>query len=63
MAITGTWFEHKNIHKVTWRSPDRRTFNQIDHILIDIRHGSIMKYAWGVIGSDHYLVNAKIRII
>ena len=31
--IGGTIFTLKNIHKVTWRSPDRVTVNLIDHIL------------------------------
>jgi len=28
---------------MTWGSPDGTTFNQIDHILIDRRHGSDVK--------------------
>jgi hypothetical protein len=34
MIIGGTVFTHKNTHKVTWRSLDGVTMNQIDHIPI-----------------------------
>jgi exonuclease III len=35
LAVTGTWFQHKDIHKITWRSRDNKICNQIDHILVD----------------------------
>jgi len=38
MVVTSTLFNHKDIHKMTWRSPDGKTFSQIDHFLIDERH-------------------------
>jgi hypothetical protein len=40
MTISSTYFENKDIHKATWVSPDGNTFNQIDHCLIDRRHGT-----------------------
>ena len=34
LVITGTIFLHKEIHKATWKSPNDRTKNQIDHTMI-----------------------------
>jgi len=39
-VIANTLFSHKDIHKMTWRSPDGQTFNQRDYLLIDARHVS-----------------------
>jgi hypothetical protein len=35
MIIGRTMFQHKNIHKATWKSPDGNILNQTDHVLID----------------------------
>jgi hypothetical protein len=37
LVVKSTMFLHRNIHKYTRTSPDGKTHNQIDHILIDRR--------------------------
>jgi len=36
VAVIGTESQYKDIHKVTWRLPDK-ICNQLDHILVDRR--------------------------
>lgn len=33
LVIGGTLFKHKDIHKITWNSPNNRDKNQINHII------------------------------
>jgi hypothetical protein len=58
-------FPHCNIHKYTWTSPEGRTLNQIDHVLIDRRWHSSMLVDQSFIGADcdtgHYFVVAIVR--
>jgi len=63
LVVKSTMFLHQNIHKYTWTSPDGKTHNQIDNILIDRR------WQWSILdgrsfrGADcdthYYLVVAK----
>lgn len=64
LVVASTYFPHKRIHKATWNSPDGRTANQIDHVLIDGRHrGNILdvKSSRGPNISDHFLVRSVFR--
>ncbi|XP_073836854.1 uncharacterized protein [Musca autumnalis] len=65
MVVSSTRFNHLDIHKGTWLSPDQKTRNQIDHVVIDGRHSSsvldVRSFRGANIDSDHYLVAAKVR--
>jgi len=65
LVVMSTMFPHRNIHKYIWTSPDGKTHNQIDHILIDRRqHSNILdarSFRGADCDTDHYLVVAKLR--
>jgi hypothetical protein len=43
LRVKSTIFPHHSIHEYTWTSPDGKTNNLIDHILIDRRkHSSVL---------------------
>ena len=65
LVVKSTMFPHRNIHKHTWTSPDGKTHNHIDHILIDRRWQSsvldVRSFREADCDTDHYLVFAKVR--
>lgn len=65
MIIKSTMLCRKDIHKATWISPDNRTRNQIDHVIIDKRRGSLIEdvrtFRGADINSDHLLVIIRVK--
>jgi hypothetical protein len=60
LVVKSTMFRHRSVQKYTWTSPDGKTHNQIDHILID-RILDVRSFRGADCDSDHYLVVAKVR--
>jgi hypothetical protein len=65
LTVKSTMFPHRNMHKFTWTSPDGKTHNQIDHILIyRRRHSSLLDarlFRAADCDTDHYMVVVKVR--
>jgi hypothetical protein len=63
--VKSTMFPHRKIHKYTWTSPNWKTHNQIDHILVDRQSDSnvldVRSFRAADCDSDHYLVVSKVR--
>ena len=66
LAIGGSLFPHKDIHKITWISPNGRDRSQIDYLMINgkwkrslqdvrVRRGAD-------VGSDHHPVTAMVKL-
>lgn len=65
MKIVSTSFDYKNIHKETWLSPNGKTKNQIDYVLIEMKHlkrvTDVRSYRGADADSDHFLVITKLN--
>jgi len=64
MITKSTYFLHRNVHKETWQSRDRRTNNEIDRVLVDGRNESSIMDLGSCRGADcdwdHHLVRINI---
>jgi GH43 family beta-xylosidase len=64
-VVKSTMFPHRNIQKYTWTSPDWKTDNYIDHILIDMRWQSsildVRSFKGADCDTDHCLVVINVR--
>ena len=64
--IGGTIFQHKYIHKLTWKSPYGKTVNQIDHVVINSKwrrsYKDVHTCRGADAGSDHYLVMSMLKL-
>jgi hypothetical protein len=65
LRVKSMMFPHSSNHKYTSTSPDGKTHNQIDHILVDRqRHSNVLdvrSFRTADCDTDHYLVVAKFR--
>jgi hypothetical protein len=65
MTVISTQFQHKQIHKGTWRSPDYNIINQIDHVLVNQNKKEATEDAQSLQGlnidSDHYLLKIILK--
>ncbi|BFZ16297.1 hypothetical protein BsWGS_19336 [Bradybaena similaris] len=66
MIVGNTWFQQHPRRLWTWRSPDGKTRNQIDYILISRRFRNMLTIAKTVPNadcySDHRLITGTVRI-
>jgi hypothetical protein len=54
LRVKSTMFLHRNIQKYAWTSPERKTHNRIDHILVHVR-----SFRAADCDTYHYLLGEK----
>ena len=66
LCIMNTFYQHRSVHKKTWKSPNGTIQNEIDYICMSKRWKTavddVRTFRGADIGSDHHLIKAKIRI-
>ena len=65
MVVSSNCLQHNEIHKQSWISPDGKTNNQIDHILVDKRNAysmlDVKSCRVASSDSDNFLVRGRYR--
>ena len=65
MIVMSTQFQHKQIHKGTWRSRDHNIINQIDHVLVNQNKKESIEDVRSLRGpnidSDHFLLKTTLK--
>ena len=65
MIVMSTQFQHKQIHKGTWRLPDHNIINQIDHVLVNQNMKETIEDVRSLRGpsidSDHFLLKTTLK--
>ena len=66
LSIGGSFFKHKDIHKITWISPNGKTGNQIDHIAINSSYKRSLQDVrvkrGADVASDHFLLIGILKL-
>jgi len=66
LVVKSTIFPRKDIYKRTWKAPNSRYTNQIDHVIINTRFKNCIHEVKTVreadCDSDHYLVKGKLNL-
>ncbi|XP_008178936.1 craniofacial development protein 2-like [Acyrthosiphon pisum] len=66
LVVKSTMFPRKDIYKGTWKAPNGRYTNQIDHVMINTRFKNCIQEVKTVRGADcdldHYLVKGKLDV-
>ena len=65
-VIGRTLFPHRDVHKLTWYSPNGRDKNYIDHLMINgmCRQSlpNVRVRRWAAVWSDHHLVTITLKL-